>query len=163
MKPREPRRKVMIDARLRQDCGWSDARILNLSSRGLMARTPRAPPRGAYVEFCRGAHRIVARVVWARDGEFGAAAQDPIAVEAMARGRDSAPPQAANLNGDRRRARRAEGAAERGERSRRWSRRMEFLAIGALAAAAAIVAFDTVATTLSKPLALVGAKLGAKS
>jgi hypothetical protein len=55
---------VLIEARLRQDRGWTDARILNISRRGLMVRSPAAPLHGTYVEVSRGTHRIVARVVW---------------------------------------------------------------------------------------------------
>jgi hypothetical protein len=157
MKPREPRRKVLIDARLRQDCGWSDAHILDISRRGLMARAPKAPPRGTYVELYRGTHRIVARVVWARHDRFGARAQDIIALDAIARGED-APPAPANVN-DRRWTPIRASLADQHERSRRWSRRLEFLAVTALGCAAAFFAFDTVRDTLSKPLNLVEARL----
>lgn len=158
MKPREPRQKVLLDARLRHDAGWSDARILDISRRGLMARAPVTPSRGAYVEFCRGTHRIVARVVWARDGQFGAMARDPIEIAAVARG-DQAPPPPANLNNDRRRIVRAERADEREERGRRRSRRLEFAAMVALGCGAAALAFDMVRETLSRPLQLVEASL----
>ena len=160
MKPREPRRKVLIDARLRQDCGWSDARILNISRRGLMARAPKAPPRGAYVELYRGTHRVVARVVWAQHELFGARAQDAIALDAIAGGK-AAPPAPAKVN-DRRRARHRPALAERQERNRRWSRRFEFFCVTALGGIAAYFAFDTVGETLARPLNLVEATLGAR-
>ena len=159
MKAREPRRKVLIDARLRHERGWADARILDLSSRGLMARSPHAPARGTYVEICRGAHRIVARVIWVRGGRFGARSQDVISLDAPA-GHDPALPGPANFNKDRRSTRREGRSAERHERSRRWSRRAEFLAVAALGCAAAFLAFDAVAATLSKPLAIIEARLG---
>jgi hypothetical protein len=159
VKPREPRQKVLIDARLRHDCGWSDARIVNLSSRGMLVRVAQAPARGSYVEIYRGPHRIVARVVWAQQDQFGAQAQDPITVDAIATGKEAEPPVLANISSDRRFRRRAETAAEKHERSRRRSRRMEFLAVTAIGCAAAFLAFDTIDEMLSKPLKAVAAAL----
>ena len=160
MQPREPRRKVLIDARLRQDCGWSEARILNISRGGLMARAPRTPARGSYVEISRGSYRIVARVVWVRDNEFGARAQDAIAIDAMAEGEAAALPAPANFNNDRRGGLRGPDRNLGHERSRRLSRWLEFMAVTALGCAAAFFAFDAVLETLSRPLNLVEAKLG---
>ena len=162
MKAREPRRTVLIDARLRHERGWADARILNLSARGLMVRSEHAPVRGSYVEICRGAHRIVARVVWARGGRFGARSQDAIAVDALSSGSDPALPSPANLNNDRRAARRVPQPAERSEQSRRWSRRLEFVAVAAFGCFAAFLVFDAVRDTLSGPLHLIEAQLGAR-
>lgn len=159
MKPRESRQKVLIDARLRHDRGWSDARIVNLSSRGMLVRVAQAPARGSYVEIYRGPHRIVARVVWAEQDRFGAQAQDPITVDVITTGNEAAPPVPANVNGDRRFRRCAETAAEKHERSRRRSRRMEFLAVTAIGCAAAILAFDTIDEMLSKPLKVAAAAL----
>ena len=161
MKPREPRQKVLIDARLRQDCGWSDARILDISRRGLMVRASVAPARGAYVEINRGSHRIVARVVWAKDGRFGAAAQDPIDAEAVARGDQAPLPAAANFNPDRRVTRRG-STGEREDRSRRRSRQLEFVVMSALGSGAAFLAFDTVHETLSRPVSQIEAALAAR-
>lgn len=160
MKAREPRRRVLIDARLRQDGGWSEARILNVSRRGLMARAPKAPARGSYVEFSRGAYRIVARVVWVRNNDFGARAQDAIAIEAMAKGEDAALPASARLDNDRRRHLRKPDARLGHERSRRLSRQLEFVAVTAVSCAAAILAFEAVGEALSRPLNLVEAAFG---
>ena len=157
MKPREPRKAVLIDARLRADCGWDDARILNISKRGLMVRAPKAPPRGTYVEICRGTHRIVARVVWVSNDRFGARTQDPLPVDAIAGGGNSTPAPA-NRN-DRRTAPRRPSHAQQHDRSRRWSRRAEFAGVVAMGCAAALLAFDTVRDTLSRPLTQIEARL----
>jgi hypothetical protein len=149
----------MIGARLRHELGWSDARILNLSSHGMMIRTSKAPPRGTYVEICRGTHRIVARVVWADGDRFGARAQDSVAVDAIAAGEDAPLPVPANFNEDRRRWQREAPPAETHERSRRWSQGLQFLCVAAFGCAAAFFAFATVHETLSKPLILVEARL----
>ena len=161
MKPREPRHKVLIDARLRQGSGWSDARILDISSLGLMARAAEAPPRGSYVEISRGAYRLVARVVWVDGDRFGARAQDVIALEAITRGTGSPLPRPANLNNDRRRLAREARTGEQLASSRFWSRRAEFVAVSLFGCAAAALVFDAVSDTLSKPLGLIEARLGA--
>ena len=158
MKPREPRRKVLIEARLRQDCGWGDARILNISRQGLLMRSPATPPRGAYVEICRGTHRIVARVVWVGEDRFGVRAQDAIAIDAVLTGEEAALPQPAN---DRRTAPRGRSPAERHHQSRRWSRRLEFAAIALFAGTAALVAFDAAFESLARPLGLIETTLSA--
>ena len=150
----------MIGARLRHNRGWSDARILNLSSRGLLVRVSETPPSGSYVEICRGTHRIVARVVWADNDRFGAHSQDAIAVDAIIGGDDAAPAPAADAGGDRRRTRRLPSLSERQEKSRRRSRQLEFICVTVFGCAAAAYAFDTVRETLSKPLSMVEARLG---
>ena len=161
MKQREPRRKVLIDARLRQGTGWTDARILDMSSRGLGVRTAKPPQRGTYIEICKGTHRIVARVVWADNDRFGVRTQDIIAVDAIASGAEAAAPKAASLGMDRRSAPRQPPPADALSRSRQLSRRLEFLAVAAFGCAAAFVAFDAVRDTLARPIGLVEAKLGA--
>ena len=161
MRPREARRRVLLDARLRHDSGWSDARILDISTFGLMAITADAPRRGAYVEINRGAHRIVARVVWAKDGRFGARVQDAIAVESMTSGVGAVLVSPVDPDRERRLRPRGERPEERRQRSRRWSRRIEFLAVGALGFAAAGLAFESVRQTLSKPFATMERKLEA--
>jgi hypothetical protein len=54
MKTREPRRKVLVGARIRHGLKWDDIRILNVSSRGLCLHSRDAPPRGIYVKLRRG-------------------------------------------------------------------------------------------------------------
>ena len=66
-KARSLRRRVPVPARLRHGSSWSDACILNVSSRGLMIHTGRPISHGSKLEIRRGDHVIVARVVW-RDG-----------------------------------------------------------------------------------------------
>jgi hypothetical protein len=154
VKPRELRRKVLIDTRLRHEAGWGDALILNLSSRGLMARTPAAPRRGTYVELCRGSYRIVARVVWVKDNAFGAQAQDVIPIDALATSGDGSAPAPAPPANDRR-LRPGRTVGDRQERNRQWGRRLQFLAVTAFAAGTAAMAFDAIDQALSRPLQLV--------
>lgn len=158
MKPREPRRKVLVSARLRDGLGWTSARILNVSSRGLLLRSPRAPRRGAYVEVCHGPHRIVARVMWVNRDRFGVHTQDCVAVDAIAGG-----PEAVGESGgaipDSRPKRREPTAEERLERSRKRAGAIQFLWIVGLGAAGGAMVFDAVGGALSRPLSVVSAEL----
>ena len=62
--PREWRRKVLVSARMRSPAGWGEARILNVSSRGMMIRTVHPAHAGSLIELRRGDQVIFARVVW---------------------------------------------------------------------------------------------------
>lgn len=66
-RPRELRRRVVLPARLRAGGGWSDACILNISSRGLLIQARSMGPEGSTVELRRGDYAITARVMW-QDG-----------------------------------------------------------------------------------------------
>lgn len=160
MRLRDPRHKVLIDARLRHGGGWANARIVNLSRRGLMVRTHQAPPRGSYIEICLGPHRILARVVWAGADRFGARSQDSLPLEALLQGK--APGSAAGIApaNDRRSRLRREPPDNAFERHRRWSRHLEFAAAAAVAGAAALLSFTAVRDSLSRPLAQIEARLG---
>ena len=127
------------------------ARILNISRRGLLVRSAKTPVRGSYVEICRGTHRIVARVVWVSQDQFGLRTQDAIALDTVVKGEDAALPVPAN---DRRSLPRLR-SDDRHERSRRWSRWLEYLGLALFAGAAAVLAFDGVRATLSRPLNII--------
>ena len=88
-KPRSDRRRVLIPARMKQGVGWTDVCIRNMSSRGLLLQAPSPPRPGSYVEVRRGGHVIVARVIWTKEQEFGAQAQDALSIDQIVRGRDA--------------------------------------------------------------------------
>lgn len=73
----------MIKARLRDGALWSDALIINMSSRGLLVRSDQSPNRGSYLEIRRGPYVIVARVVWANADRFGVQTQDIVPSERL--------------------------------------------------------------------------------
>ena len=150
----------MISARLRHGSAWSDARIINVSTRGLCVRADQAPERGTYVEICKGSQRIIARVVWSRDESFGVQTQDLLAVDTMTTGIEPPAMSAATRTTERRLRPRQPTAAERHERSRRRSRIIEFVCVVTFGAAAATIAFDAVKGALLRPLATVSAQLG---
>lgn len=83
-KPRELRRRVIAAARLRRDRGWSDATILNMSSRGLQIQTNWPLDEGSWVELRRGEHVIRAQVVWYKGVRAGLRSDELLPVDAIA-------------------------------------------------------------------------------
>lgn len=78
MKEREPRTTVMIPARIRAGGAWIDARIRNVSSRGLMLELRSPLDRGTYLEIARTRLRITGRVVWSDSDRCGIETRDDI-------------------------------------------------------------------------------------
>lgn len=167
MKPREPRRDVLIQARMRVGGSRCDVCIRNISSRGLLVQAATAPSRGAYVEIFSGPHTIVGRVVWQKNRRFGIQTQDRLdvsmVIELSARlpnARDLR--SAARLSGrcrSDRPARTAAEVAQRLERSRRMSAALEFGCLAACGAAAAALTVSVVFETFSRPLESVASQL----
>ena len=159
VKPREPRRKVLIKARMRVGASWNDVCILNISPRGLSMQASAPPPPGTYLEVRRGEHEIMACVVWVNHHRFGVRTQDVLAIEYIINqpDRSEAAPSPDEPIPERRQAPRS--AAERHESSRLLSRAMEFAVMGVFAASAAVVTFSTVAEVLQRPLADTSAAL----
>ncbi len=81
MRPREPRRNVLIKARMRVGASWSDICIRNTSSRGLLVQAGTPPQRGTYVEVRRGPSVIVARCVWVREDKCGLRTQERVTID----------------------------------------------------------------------------------
>ena len=62
----------MLHARMRASTGWTDACILNVSSRGLLINaSATGAVTGSEVELRHGAHVIVAEVVWRKGTRAG--------------------------------------------------------------------------------------------
>ena len=89
-KRRHLRRKVLIPARLKQDAGWFDICIRDISPKGLLVQGGSPPKRGSYVEVRRGNHLIIAKVAWAKDQQFGLTTQDIVPVDALIHRPDAA-------------------------------------------------------------------------
>jgi hypothetical protein len=153
-KPRELRRRVVVPARLRHGASWSDACILNISSRGLMIHTGRQLNRGTEVEIRRGDHVIVARVVWREGGRAGLRADDRVPVEDIVTLGQSPALQLTAATGERRKHSRPE------ERNRHRGRAIEFAGIVAVTAALAVAGLMMVQAAFAQPLSVVTAALG---
>lgn len=138
----------MIQARVRCGATWSDACILNVSSRGMLIHATQAPSRGTYLEIRRGTQAFAARVVWTSDARFGVLTQDSVSAEQLINGQAQA--QQTAMHVERRRQPRT--LPSRHEASRFRSRAMEFAAFALFGAIGATFATSVVNELLGKPL-----------
>ena len=155
MRNREARKPVMIVARMRVGARWLDARILNISSRGLMLHADDPPPLGSYLELRRGAHTIVARVMWSGDERVGVMSQDAICADELIR--DLPPTSGAQAGEERRAAPRTTVTAH--EASRWHGRSMKFAAVALLGMALGAGVIGAVENMSGQPMARVEAAL----
>lgn len=82
-KPREPRRLIVVKARLQDGTRESDVMIGNVSSRGLMAKCDRPPAKGARVEIRHGPLSITGEVMWSKNRRFGLQSDEAIDIIAL--------------------------------------------------------------------------------
>ena len=143
----------MIQARMRDGALWSDALILNMSSRGLLVHSDQSPNRGSYLEIRRGAYVIVARVVWSTAGRFGVQTQDMVPAERLISDPDAAAASASPPTARQQERRAAPRSTEnRHDRSRQKARAFEFAAISLFCALVAILIGSAMAEVVAKPL-----------
>lgn len=152
-KPRELRRRVVVPARLRHGASWSDACILNISSRGLMIHSGRPMVEGTQVEVRRGDHVILARVMWRDGGRAGLRAEERVPVEEIMTLGQSLSLQLTAANRERRRHLRA------ADRCRLRGRAIEFAGVLTIAASLAGAGLVMIEQAFARPLALVSAAL----
>lgn len=147
----------MLRARVRATCGWTDASILNISTRGLMIHANAGALRSDKIELWHGEHVIVASVVWRKGTRAGLRTDQRIPVDDI-----MALSRAASL---RLTAAPCWPAVERrkaprdADRSRDSARMLQFAGVTAIAALLAIGAFAMVEQTLASPLDLVRSAL----
>jgi hypothetical protein len=142
---------------MRTDSGWSDACILNISSRGLMIRSRRPAARGSLIELRHGDHAIVGRVVWSDGAHAGLQAEERVPIEQILSLGQASSLQLTALNGrpvERRKRPRSH------EDNRVRGRLFEFSAVALLAAIVAGFAFDLIHDVLARPLQQVQTALG---
>jgi hypothetical protein len=149
-RPRELRRRVVLPARMRHGGSWSDACILNVSSRGLLIHTSRQAPAGTEVELRRGDHVIVARIVWRDGAKVGLESEDRVPIEdIMTLGQSRAFQLTAGpVPFERRKAPRAH------DHQRLRGRIMEFAGVVAVGASLAGAALILVEEAFARPLAM---------
>lgn len=159
-KPREPRRKVLIEARMRCGNTWVTVCIRNMSSRGLLAQVPEPPEAGSYVEIRRGPHVIVGRTVWRSGRKFGVRTQDAMNIDAIVSEPVGGTQRPVNLPdgstiADRRSDRRRLTTEEKQERSRLISSWMQTALLVAAGAGGAIILAHSVFDILRTPLEVI--------
>src|ERR1700754_200748 len=82
-RPREPRQKVVLPARMRAGAAQMDVCIRDISSRGMLVQAGTPPPRGTYVEILRPGYSVTGRVVWSKHHKFGIQSRDRISMAAV--------------------------------------------------------------------------------
>lgn len=157
MKPREPRRKILITARMRWGSDWRDICLLNISSRGALAQAVLPPSQGTYVEIRRGPHLLLARVMWTEKHRFGVLTQDPIRIDDFVSdlggsGKTQGQVASTVYQAERRATVRKPAASDRHERSRAMARSLEFCFFVGSGVALTGVAFNVVRAALTEPM-----------
>ncbi len=136
---------------MRTAADWSDACILNISSRGMLIHASRASDRGSVVEVKQGEHVIRARVMWSDGARVGLCADERLPVEQIL-SRSDCPE--LRLTAEEPRC-----PCRTHDRSRHQSRLFEFLAFAVIAACVGATAFSLVGEALARPLAQVRSAL----
>lgn len=162
MKPREPRRKLVVGARMRLDGRWADVRILDASSRGFLIATVDTPNRGTYIELARGPARYVARVMWQGNGRCGVQTQDRVCVGALLK-----PPECAANDGvadaakvDRRGAERSRDALDQQAARSVWiGKSVEYAGVVGMGAVAAMLLYAMLGSMFAAPLSRISSAL----
>ena len=144
---------------MRAGTGWSDACILNVSSRGALIHSSRPFAEGSIVELRHGDHIIVGRIVWREGWKAGLRAEDRVPVEQILSLADGPALRlsAAPAGAERRRQPRT------CEQSRLQSHALEFVSVTIIAIALSSAAFALVGQALAQPLARASAALGAQA
>ncbi|MBW8783111.1 MAG: PilZ domain-containing protein [Novosphingobium sp.] len=148
---REPRRVVLLQAKLFTDAGNCDATICNVSLNGLMAKCESPPRRGAYVELRYAEGSIVGRVMWSQGSRFGLRSRDKIEI-ARLRGKDEGGAQRGSFGKVVAPLRQPLSAAEIEERSRQTSRLFEWVMIAIAAAGAAGMGAGLIYSAIATPM-----------
>jgi hypothetical protein len=145
---------VLVPARLRDGASWSDACILNISSRGMMIHTGRPIRRGCEVELRRGEHMIVARVMWRDGARAGLRTDERVPVDEIVMLGHAPALQLTAANGERRRQPRLE------QSSRLRGRTIEFVGLLAIIAALSGAGASMIGAAFARPLGAVVSALG---
>lgn len=135
---------------------WSDACILNISSRGLMIQSGRGLAQGNLVELRRGDHVIIGRVVWQEGARAGLQSEDRLPVDEILTLSQAPSLQLTAVNGKRVERRKR----PRHEDSRLRGRAIEFAGVAVVAACLGAGLFAMVEQTFARPIAIVESALG---
>lgn len=156
-RPRELRRRVLLPARLRTSAGWSDACILNVSSRGLLINANQAVAQGSNIEVRHREHVITARVIWRNGSRAGLSAEDWVPVdEILILSHSSILQLTAGTSAavERRKQPRTH------DDSRLLGRAIEFASVAIVATILSLGLYSLVAQALGEPLARIRTALG---
>lgn len=165
-KLREARPAIHLSAKLRTEDGWGQVTIANMSSRGLLLKSPFPPGRNTFIEIRHRGETIVGRVVWSNGTRCGVRTQDPINIDALL----GKAPIGVQKAGERRstaahqlqvKARQLPSVTP--EASQRSARAFTWIVMAAVGAAGAVMAAELVATSLVNPFARANTALTTRS
>lgn len=145
---------MSIRTRVNLGVHWADARVVNISSRGMLLHCAGPLPIGAKVEIRQGEHAVSARVVWRQGQRSGLQCHSGIAISEwlaaceapLSERREQRPRPSTRLSG--------------AERSQVIARKLEFLAVMVIALAISGSVAALAATAILKPIAAIQAALG---
>ncbi len=80
---RSPRTAIHLPARLRDENGWSEVTIRNVSPHGLMLRGAKLPRRGAFVELRADTISVVGEVRWSFGSRCGVRTRENIDIDRL--------------------------------------------------------------------------------
>jgi len=146
----------MLPARMRTTAGWSDARILNISSRGLMVHANFSVVDQNMVELWHRDLSITARVVWRHGPKAGLQAEERIPVEEIL----SLQSQSLQLSAEPYRGVERRKRPRSHDDSRIKARAFEFASVAVISATLAAGFFLWVGEAFAAPLAVVRTALG---
>ena len=146
----------MLPARIRLGDAWSDACILNISSRGLMIHSGRGVMQGSLVELRRGEQIIIGRVVWRNGSRAGLQCDGRLPVDEILSLSQAASLQLTAVGGKRVERRKK----PRHDESRMRARAMEFASVAVIAACLGAGLFAMVEQAFARPIAIVESALG---
>lgn len=147
----------MLPARIRSSGGWSDACILNISSRGLLVYSNTAVEAGSTVEVRRGGQLVIARVVWRQNQRIGLCSPDPVPIDEIISDKTAAAAVISCASPVRVAERRRRPRSH--ERSRERARAIEFIVLVLFGTAMAGGAAIYVGQALANPMARIASAL----
>jgi hypothetical protein len=153
LRPRELRRRVLLPATVNDGRSSTNARILNVSSHGLLIHSGRQLSRGTEVEIRYSDHVIVGRIAWHAAGKVGMRAHQTLPVEDILIIGRAAPVRQIAFRGGRHMSRRT------ADQSRLRARAIQLFGVLIFGTSLAIVTAALVERELVRPLTAVSAAL----
>lgn len=147
---RDERKMTLLKARIRGECGWSDAVISNVSRHGVALKGAKLPDRGSYIEICTGPSKVVGHVRWSSDSTCGVRTSEVLDLGLLIHGAPE--PSNAIVDKQRRKPVREPTTEERAELARYWSRLIQFFFLLTLIGAGALFLGTSVFEVIHKPL-----------
>ena len=146
---------MTLAARMRSEGGWSDACILNVSSRGLLVYSSGTAAIGSFVEIRRGSHMVIGRVVWRKNQRLGVYSPQQVHITDLISDQTAAAAAAdpGAVHVERRRIPRT------ADQHRARARAMEFFCALLVATALSLWALSAMHEAFVKPIATVEAAL----